>query len=318
MTRIPARLTVLVAALFTTAPVDAIRHQRPALSSGTEAVLVDVLVSDGGRQITALTAADFLVRDNGVLQQVELIEATAIPQNLFLVLDTGSDTVVDAFEGFAQGVAGILQKLEPRDRVGLLSFSHRTRLLSPLTTDRTAVMQQFVLGRPDRHSAVADALYVTALLSRDEPGRSIAIVFTQGDDSASWLSRADALAAARRSNALVYGVTLHRLVDAEAKGFAFRTGRREDLTRSLSSVRSGVDPSGVLHQVAAATGGRVIYGDTSVAVETTRSAILEEFRKRYILAYRPTARTPGWHELSVSLSSKRGTVSARKGYFVSR
>jgi hypothetical protein len=121
------------------------------------------------------------------------------------------------------------------------------------------------LVEADRHSAVADALYATTLLSRDEPGRSIAIVFTQGDDSASWLSQADALAAARRSNALVYGVTLHRQIDTEAKGFVFGRDaegrlRREDLTR-LSSVRSGANPSGVLHQVAAATGGRIIYGD---------------------------------------------------------
>jgi VWFA-related protein len=318
MSHLPARLTVSVAALMITAPVNAIPQDRLGFSSGTEAVLVDVLVTDRGRPVAGLTAADFLVRDNGVLQLVELLENTEVPQNLFLVLDTGSDTVVDAFAGLAQGVAGVLRRLQTQDRVALLAFSHRTRLLSPLTTDRTAVLQHVVPGRPDRHSAVADALYATTLLSRHEPGRSIAIVFTQGDDSASWLSRADALVAARRSNALVYGVTLHRLVDAEAKGFVGGPGRREYLTRSLPSVRSGVDPSGVLHQVATATGGRVIYGDTSVPVEKTLSAILDEFRQRYILAYRPTTKTPGWHELSVSLASKRGTVAARQGYFVSR
>jgi hypothetical protein len=39
---------------------------KPNFTSGVEGVRVDVLVTDHGRPLTGLTAADFELRDNGV------------------------------------------------------------------------------------------------------------------------------------------------------------------------------------------------------------------------------------------------------------
>ncbi len=45
-------------------------------------------------------------------------------------------------------------------------------------------------------------------------------------------------------------------------------------------------------------------------------ATLAEFRDRYILSYEPTGvARGGWHPLDVKLKNKRGTVTARRGYF---
>jgi VWFA-related protein len=321
MTRARHLLALASIALLAMAPQERADGQRPTFTTGTEAVLVDVLVTARGRPVTDLTAADFTVRANGEPQRVELLDSAGLPQNLFLVVDTGSDNVARHFEAFSGSVGAVLKNLDARDRVALLSFSHRAHLLSPLTTDRAAILRHFVAAPPDRHSALADALFATSLVSRDEPGRSVALVFTQAEDSASWLTDDEVLAAARRSNLLVYGVTLRRPPGQRIRGHSISMsgGRgmtiREEFDRTYSA---RFDGSGdVLARVAEATGGRVIAGDTA-RLDEVLSAILDEFRARYVLAFRPEAPPAGWHELSVRVARRDVTVSARQGYFVAQ
>jgi hypothetical protein len=53
-------------------------------------VFVDVSVRKGGRQLTGLTAADFELRDNGVKQDIDTIEASAVPIDLSIVVDVSA------------------------------------------------------------------------------------------------------------------------------------------------------------------------------------------------------------------------------------
>jgi hypothetical protein len=46
-------------------------QQQPTFKAGIEAVRVDVLVTRGGQPVEGLTARDFQVRDNGVLQDID-------------------------------------------------------------------------------------------------------------------------------------------------------------------------------------------------------------------------------------------------------
>ena len=63
--------------------------------SRTDGVRVDVLVTDGSHPLRGLSAGDFELRDNGVVQQVSDIDVESIPLNLICVLDT-SDSVAGA------------------------------------------------------------------------------------------------------------------------------------------------------------------------------------------------------------------------------
>src|SRR5574339_30707 len=64
--------------------------QQPTFSTRREAVRVDALVTDRGKVVTGLGASDFEVRDNGVLQTVDLVSFQQIPLNVFLALDTSA------------------------------------------------------------------------------------------------------------------------------------------------------------------------------------------------------------------------------------
>ena len=63
-------------------------QQAPVFSSRVTNVRVDVLVTDAGATVRGLTPADFDVRDNGVLQQVELMAVEEVPLNIALALKT--------------------------------------------------------------------------------------------------------------------------------------------------------------------------------------------------------------------------------------
>jgi hypothetical protein len=71
-----------------------------------------------------------------------------------------------------------------------------------------------------------------------------------------------------------------------------------------------------LDDLADETGGRVVRVESDKDLQATFVATLAEFRERYMLTYVPTGvPSGGWHPLTVKLKGKRGTVTARRGYF---
>src|SRR6185295_11972252 len=71
--------TALIAFLAATTTVST---QDVTFSSRVEAVRVDVLMTDNGQPVRGLGLPDFEVRDNGVLQQVDLVSFEQIPLNV--------------------------------------------------------------------------------------------------------------------------------------------------------------------------------------------------------------------------------------------
>ena len=64
--------------------------QQATFSAKREAVRVDVLVTDRDKVVTGLGAGDFEVRDNGVLQTIDLVSFQQIPLNVFLAFDVSA------------------------------------------------------------------------------------------------------------------------------------------------------------------------------------------------------------------------------------
>ena len=92
------------------------RQQRFAVA--IDGVAVDVLVTRDRRPVKGLTAADFRLRDNGVLQRVESVMIEDVPITLFLVLDVSDSVKGDLLarlESAAKAAAGALR---PDDRQG--------------------------------------------------------------------------------------------------------------------------------------------------------------------------------------------------------
>jgi len=249
-------------------------------------VRVDVLVTDGHKPVAGLTAPDFELRDNGVLQSVEVVDAADVPLNAVLALDTSSSIRGKRQRDLVAAGDALLDGLKPADRASLTTFSHAVTPRVALTSDFAAIRTELRRIAPDGQTAVMDGTYTALTVTLEQTGRSLVIVCTDGADTSSWLEPREVLEAAKRSNAVIYAV---------ATSDAHRSKPLADL--------------------ADATGGHLLQIKSSADLATTLQRILSEFRSRYILAYSPEGVAPGgFHALDVRVKHGGFTVKARPGY----
>jgi VWFA-related protein len=280
--RTMTRTAIVLAALaFTT--TSAARQAR--FSSATLGVRVDVLVSKGNRYVSGLTAADFELRDNGVLQAVEVIDRSDVRLNAVLALDMSASTAGQRLTDLLAASQTLLGGLRRGDRAALTTFNHAVSARVPLTTDLASVKTALATIAPSGDTAVMDAVYVALMSTMAEPGRSLVVVCTDGRDTASWLDPQEVLEAAKRSSAVIYAVAAGR-----ARGW-----------RALADL-------------ADVTGGHTIEILSSGDLAREFAKILEDFRSRYILTFVPTGVSDGgFHRLDVRVHGGL-TVKARPGY----
>ena len=272
--------------------------------AGTLGVRVDVLVTNGRQLVRGLEAGDFELRDNGVVQSVSEIEIERIPLNVILVFDTSTSVAGQRIHFLLQAGDALLDQLRAQDRVALLSFASRVRLLAPLTLSRQQIRGALSTLEAKGATSLRDAAFAGLALREDDPGRTLVLIFSDGEDTASWLKMSSVLESAKRTDAVVYAVAL---------------GQRGYVTSSLLN-RTGevtVEHAGrFLDNLTEESGGRVIFANSNSDLRATFTRALAEFRDRYVLSYSPTGVSPtGWHRLEVKLKNKTGKVTARRGYF---
>jgi Ca-activated chloride channel family protein len=273
----------LVCAAFAAACVPA--HAQ-TFSTKVEAVRVDVLVTDGGRPVSGLTAADFEVLDNGVRQQVDLVFFEQLPINVVLALDMSGSVSGERLDHLRRAASALLDGLKPHDRAGLVTFSHQVVQQSPLTTNVDQVRTALGGSEAQGGTALVDGAYAGMMLGESDAGRSLMVIFSDGLDTSSWLTAESILDISKRCDVVIYSV-------------AAGGSRRSEFLRDLSS----------------GSGGRLFEVESTRNLEAAFVAILEEFRRRYLVTYSPRdVARDGWHKLEVRVPRRGVTVKARPGY----
>ena len=279
------RVALRVAATAGLAHVIAVAQQ-PTFSTKIAAVRVDVSVTQRGKVVPNLTAQDFEVRDNGVLQHVDLATFQQVPLNVHLALDLSHSVSGERLRDVKAAGQAVLDGMTARDQAVLLTFDHAVHLREPLTADLARVRSALERAESSGDTALYDATYAAMVAGQADPGRDLVLVFSDGRDTASWLQAATVLDAARRSDVVVYGI----------------------------SVR-GSRSSRFLEALGGATGGEAFEIATTSDLRARFLAILNEFRQRYLISYSPQGvQRGGWHKLDVKIRGRAGTVRARPGY----
>jgi len=260
--------------------------QQPTFSAKRESVRVDVLVTDRGKVVTGLGARDFEVRDNGVPQAIDLVSFQQIPLNVFLALDTSASVSGERLTDLQTAGHALLDRLAQDDRSALLTFSHMVRLREGLTGATARVRQALTGVQPLGDTALVDGAYTAIMLDPLDGGRNLLLVFSDGLDTASWLTPERVLDSAKRSDFVVYGVSSR-----------------------------GPEESKFLEDLTELTGGTTLKIETTRDLSATFLKILDEFRQRYLISYSPTGvPAGGWHHLDVRVKGRRVTVKSRAGY----
>ena len=96
-------------------------------------VRVDALVTDGRRPVTGLTAANFELRDNGVLQTITDVHHETLPLNVVCAFDVSGSVAGVPLGHLKEGLRGVISALGRDDRAALLTFAERIELHSALT-----------------------------------------------------------------------------------------------------------------------------------------------------------------------------------------
>jgi VWFA-related protein len=308
-------IALLLAALASSATQAA---QPPTFAGSVAAVYVDVFVTEKGQPITGLTAADFELRDDGVRREIELVSADSLPLAVHLVLDASGSVAGAKLEQLRAASRGLLSGLRPGDEASVVTFDHEIRLLVPPSQNFSAVERALAAIEPGGATALYDAVYAATLLASGR-GRSLLVVFTDGEDNLSWLGADQLRQVLRESNTLVQAVGILPSIDDIQWVIGSPESRDALLQSATLGSRRRDEPTHVrtLRQLAETTGGRFWATDSAERLADAFLAILEAMRTRYVLRFEPPPGTrPGRHEVDVTLTRRRGRVECRKAYFI--
>jgi len=312
-------LSVLIAA---TLVGEAVSTQE-LFRSGVDGVIIPVTVRNGNRPVGGLTAADFELRDNGVLQQIQNASAEKIPIDLTLLLDLSASVDGPTLLRLKTAVTDTAALLRRDDRIRLVTTSQVLREVFSLRPKEDAMVLDGLTA--EGATSLYDGLGATMMRPSQSGRRQLIVAFTDGHDSTSIIDQNAVKAIARLTDAVVDIVVP---IDAARGNPSRRLTQRNGSLDSLgggsnvvvngqgagAGTTEGVPP--VLSELVAPTAGQVLTLEENESISRVFKTMLDDFRATYVLQYVPHGIAPeGWHEVDVAVK-KRGKydIRARRGY----
>src|ERR1051325_9581936 len=174
----------------------------------TTLVSIPVSVMDrDGRYIPDLTKDDFRVWENDVEQRVAYFASTEKPFTVALLIDTSGSTRFRLDE-IQNAAITFVEQLRPDDRVMVVSFSDKIRVLAQPTSDRNTLRNAIRQTEPGDGTRLYDAVdqVINQYFNRIE-GRKAMVLFTDGVDTTSkHASYESTVRDAEELDALIYPV----------------------------------------------------------------------------------------------------------------
>jgi len=274
----------------------------PTFRAGADAIVVDASVRRNNRPVTGLTAADFEIVDNGVLQNVTAVSYEKLPIDVTVALDVSASVTGSVLEQLRRSVQQLTSDLHAQDRLELLTFNQRIQRLadfaSPASTPDAAVARISAAGG----SAVFDSLAVALTVPATAARRHLIVLFSDGVDSSS-ISDPETLFQLAGSSGSTVAVVL---ASANSQATASVFSRR---------VPGSITVQRLYDRIATDTGGTVVPVSAGDNLATTFRRVLDDFRASYVLYFTPQGvERTGAHTLDVRVKRSDVQVRARSGY----
>ncbi|HEY0430056.1 MAG TPA: VWA domain-containing protein [Pyrinomonadaceae bacterium] len=251
----------------------------------TEVVNLNVRVVDrNNRPVNTLTANDFKVYEDNVLQPIDSFTKSEVPTNYSLVIDnSGSlrlqlDKVIEASKI-------IVGTNRPDDETSVIRFvsSDKIEITQSFTSNKEdlnyALDQLFVEGG---QTAIIDAVYLAAQQvneyekssgSKDDKKRRALILVSDGEDRDSFYNEQQLFELLRESDVQIYTI-----------GFVSELSKEGGFISKSPQTKA----KAFLERLAQETGGKSYFPTTLSELNGIASDIASELRTQYLVSYYPT------------------------------
>jgi Ca-activated chloride channel homolog len=268
-----------------------------------DVTLVRLLVgvkNQAGDVIGSLGQDEFEVLDCGVKQQIAVFDKqTAQPLSVSVLIDASGSTLKDVrYETGSIGkfFKALIREGNPKDMAALYSFNYEVRLLHDFTRNLNQLVDQLTKIKPTAGTSLYDAVHFAAHALQGREGRHVMVIVSDGGDTTSYYKYHDALEAAQKADAVVYGIIVVPISN--------------DAGRNIGGEHT-------LVQFGSNTGGRVFY-PTVADLDKAFGEILIDLRTQYLLGYYPRdlpKDAKSFHPVTVRVKRPDLRVSTRSGYY---
>jgi len=313
---------ILVSALALSIPAALLLAQDDAATLKVEVNLVNILFNvrdKKGGLIGNLNKDDFKVFEDGKEQEVKYFNReTDLPLTIGLLIDVSASqmNLIEIEKNAAYQFFGSV--LRKQDLAFLISFGEESELLQDYTNSPKLLRAGLeglhvssgvggfgpgpvpTISQP-RGTVLYDAVYVASADElKGQVGRKVLVLITDGEDEGSKYKISQAIEAAQKADAIIYGF--------------YYVDRRFYMSRGM--VFGGGSDS-ALRQMSEDTGGHVFHIDNRLTLQDAFTQLQDEMRSQYAIGYTPTnpAKDGSFRKLEVKTGNKDWKVQARKGYY---
>lgn len=243
---------------------------KPNFSSQSELVVLHVAVKDRrGGYVSGLAQESFRVLEDRRPQAISFFNSQEAPVTVGLLIDASGSMAPNRMMVIAASMA-FTKAMNPQDEFFVLGFNENIHTPlppdKPFTNSEPALRIALVQAIKARgQTAIYDALH-TGLDYVQKGGfeRQVLIVLSDGGDNASDTTKAQVLANAQASNAVIYTIALVDPLDTDA------------------------DP-GFLRQLSEASGGVAFRPRNAGEIEEILQRVARDIRNMYTIGYVPSA-----------------------------
>jgi VWFA-related protein len=184
------------------------------------------------------------------------------------------------------------ENLTPKDRAALMTFNDHPNLAVKFTNELSDLAGGLAGLKAERGTALFDSVVFALYYFNGIKGQRTLIILSDGKDEHSRFTYEDTLEYARRAGVAIYAI-------------------------GLGLNRKSGDAKKKLTHLAEETGGRSFFIDAATDLPRIYSAIQEELRSRYYLAYQSTntAEDEDFRTIQVKVSGKDLEAKTLRGYY---
>jgi VWFA-related protein len=186
--------------------------------TGASRVLLEASVYDKvGRFVNGLARSSFTVTEDGVPQEIDLVNQETLPATFALLIDS-SQSMSRRIDFVRDAARRFIQYMRPKDQVLVAPFTRKLGALTGPTDDHKTIIEAVGHVGSAGGTAILDSLVEVVAKLPTGQGRCAIVLITDGYDENSVTSPEDALAAVKAARATVYVVGIGGIAGISLRG----------------------------------------------------------------------------------------------------